>query len=357
MIKNCLLAFRSRKNNEYEEVSALRAGFASAGYFFDRVSFVAYDSAEEIVRAIKDGKENYDNLIISCPHNMDGTLKEFIGPLYSSAFDGYGILESEGKSVFIVYSDYENSLTIEKIKDILQSKYGVSYERFYIRTIGAPIAEINSAISEALGICPDLSFNVSEKFGDCRLETIYKGDVEKSLIDAVLRTMLNKLNEYVYALDDISIEERLFYLLKLRHMKISVAESFTGGGVGNTLVKLPGISEVFVEGLNTYSNESKKIRLGVKDFTLGKYGAVSEETAYEMAEGLLRSGSCDVAIATTGIAGPKSDSSSKPVGLIYISVGTSEGIKVNKYNLNGDRNNITQTAIKLALFLAYKTLK
>ncbi|MDE6867688.1 MAG: CinA family protein, partial [Clostridia bacterium] len=130
-----------------------------------------------------------------------------------------------------------------------------------------------------------------------------------------------------------------------------------GGGLGKKLVDVPGGSEVYFEGLNTYSNEAKKLRLGVNEMTLNQYGAVSEQTAYEMAEGLLKGGNCDICIATTGIAGPKSDNTLKPVGLVYIAVGVHDTVSVYKYNLKGDRNDVTNTAINLALFLAFKTLK
>ena len=96
------------------------------------------------------------------------------------------------------------------------------------------------------------------------------------------------LNNYIYAMENISLAKRLFQILQLRRLKISVAESFTGGGLGKKLVDVPGISEVYFEGLNTYSNEAKTERLGVNELTLKQYGAVSEQTAYEMAEGLLK---------------------------------------------------------------------
>lgn len=151
--------------------------------------------------------------------------------------------------------------------------------------------------------------------------------------------------------------EKLIGFLKLRGMKISVAESFTGGGISKRLVEISGVSEVYFEGLNTYSNESKILRLGVKQTTLQKYGAVSEQTAREMAEGLIKGGNCDICIATTGIAGPKSDNTNKPVGLAYIAIGLKDGTDVYEFNLKGDREQITETAINIALFLAYKTLK
>lgn len=89
--------------------------------------------------------------------------------------------------------------------------------------------------------------------------------------------------------------------------------------IASNLVEYPGISAALVEGCVTYSNEAKMHRLGVKAETLEKYGAVSEETAKEMAEGIARTSGADIGVATTGVAGPES-SEGKPVGLVYIAI-------------------------------------
>jgi nicotinamide-nucleotide amidase len=86
-------------------------------------------------------------------------------------------------------------------------------------------------------------------------------------------------------------------------------------------------------------------------------GAVSDQTAYEMALGLLNTGDCDIAIATTGLAGPKSDRSMLPVGLCFIAVGTKEKVYVYRYKFDGTRRDITEKAINYALFTAFKQLK
>ena len=116
-------------------------------------------------------------------------------------------------------------------------------------------------------------------------------------------------------------------------------------------------SEVYFEGLNTYNQLSKMKRLGVQEYALKSFGAVSDETAYQMAAGLIAAGDVDVAIATTGIAGPNSDSIDFPVGLAYIAIGTREKVYVYRYKFDGDRKEITEKAINHALFLAYRQLK
>lgn len=355
--KNCLLVFRNKKLNIFDGAENLIKAFAGAGYYFDRISYVAYDKSDEIVRALNDGKTNYENMVIYCPFKMEKTLKDYISNLYSSEFNELGILKSGNENSFMFYADAENRLRIDDIKKILDEKYGVKYEKAYVKTVNAPPQQVSAVIAQAKNICQDIYFNVSDSYGNCSIETVYSSNTSKMAHDAVLRCLVSGLNDYVYAIENVSLAERLFQLLKLRRMKLSVAESFTGGGVGKSMVEVPGVSEVYFEGLNTYSNESKIKRLSVSRLTLQQYGAVSEQTAAEMAEGLIKSGDCDISIATTGIAGPKSDNSSKPVGLIYIAVGTYDETFVYKYNLKGDREEITSRAINLALFHAYKILK
>lgn len=354
---NKLLVFRNKKVNNFDYANKVIDSFSSMGYYFDEIAYIAFDQSEQIIRSLKDAKANYENVIIVCPFQMENAIKAYVGKLYSSEFNESGILQTQNSNVFILYCDKENGLSFGNIKDIFDKKYGLSYSKSYVKTVGATINEINDAIEKVKSLFPQANFNVNGKYSDCTIEITYPDKLNKADIDNMLRILVSELGDYVYAMDDVSLAERLFQLLKLRKMKISVAESFTGGGVGQKLVEVPGISEVFFEGLNTYSNESKMNRLGVNDCTLHQYGAVSKETAYEMAKGLIDSGNCDICIATTGIAGPASDNTSKPVGLVYIAVGTKSAVQVYEYNLKGDRENVTKTAINEALFLAYKTLK
>ena len=98
-------------------------------------------------------------------------------------------------------------------------------------------------------------------------------------------------------------------------------------------------------------------RLGVREYTLKSFGAVSDETVYEMAAGLIAAGDADISIATTGLAGPKSDRTELPVGLSFIAIGTKEKVHVYRFKFEGTRKEITEKAINHALFLAYRQLK
>ncbi|MDE7087491.1 MAG: CinA family protein, partial [Clostridia bacterium] len=313
----------------------------------------------EIVRSFIDGAECYENIVILCPVKMKNTICDFFTARLNAEFDASGVLNSGATTVFLQFSDCENRLKISDIKQIIDKKYGIKYESTVIRAVGAPKKLLDQAVAKAAKLFDrgEAFFNVKNDYDDCRIEVVYSSKMPKIALDEGVREIVKTLNDYIYALEDVSLAEQLFRLLKLRRMKICVAESFTGGGVGKKLVEVSGISEVYHEGLNTYSNEAKMARLGVSELTLRQHGAVSAETAYQMAEGLIKSGNCDVAISTTGIAGPKSDNTSKPVGLAFIGVAVGEDIAVYKFNFGGNRENITQTAINHALFLAYKRLK
>lgn len=360
--KNILISFENKRSGDFSGIERVCEKLASCGYFFDKISRAAFDNSEEIVRAIKDGSAHYENVFLLYPAQMDKTIKTFVADLMKSEFDGLGVLVSANVIVFTLYSDALNRLSYDDVKRILDKKYSISYDRAVIKTICAPQQLLEDAITSAKSVLDngggDAVINLSESYGDCRIEIVYTNTTPKMTVDGAVREIVKELNEFVYAMEDIPLAEQLYRLLQLRRMKISVAESFTGGGICKRLVEVSGISEVFFEGLNTYSNESKIQRLGVNELTLKQYGAVSTETAKEMAEGLLNSGNCDIALATTGIAGPKSDNTQKPVGLAYIAVGCAHrGVIVYKFNFGGDRANITQTAINQALFLAFKELK
>ena len=123
--------------------------------------------------------------------------------------------------------------------------------------------------------------------------------------------------------------------------------------IASRLVDVPGVSSVLKEGVVTYSNEAKINRLGVKKETLEKYGAVSEETAKEMVLGL----DSDIAIATTGIAGPDGGTQEKPVGLVYIGIRVKDKVYVERKIFNGSRNKVRERAVLQSLFSLIKILK
>lgn len=152
---------------------------------------------------------------------------------------------------------------------------------------------------------------------------------------------------------EIPIEKKIERILAGRNMTVTTAESCTGGLIAATLVNADGISKVFKEGYITYSDEAKHKLLGVNMDTLDRFGAVSRETAYEMAEGALRTAGADASIAVTGIAGPGGGTEEKPVGLVYIACTFQGKTIVKRCFFGGDRNGIRYSTMREALQILY----
>ena len=154
----------------------------------------------------------------------------------------------------------------------------------------------------------------------------------------------------------MSIEKQTVELLKSKKLKLATAESCTGGLISKRITDVSGSSEVFEGGVVCYSNRFKENVLGVSPETLKKYGAVSRETAREMVKGVLSLTKADIAVAVTGIAGPSSDDTNKPVGLVYIAVSDGKSTIVKKLlnNFTGDvreqnRNISSDTALEMIM--------
>lgn len=154
-----------------------------------------------------------------------------------------------------------------------------------------------------------------------------------------------------------SPEEELVRLLAKKRMTITTAESCTGGLIAGTIVNVAGASDVLNEGYVTYSNEAKQRLVHVKEETLAKYGAVSEETAREMAVGAAKAAHSDVAISATGIAGPGGGTKEKPVGLVYIGCCVGKEIRVKECRFSGTRIENRLQTVKTALQLAIEMLQ
>lgn len=136
--------------------------------------------------------------------------------------------------------------------------------------------------------------------------------------------------------------------LRTSGLKLTTAESCTGGLIAAAITDIAGSSDVFDRGFVTYSNQSKIDMLGVSEKTLAEFGAVSEQTCREMLQGALANSNADIAIATTGIAGPSGGSAEKPVGLIYIGVAVAGKLRIAKYHISGNRAQVRAETVERA---------
>ncbi len=198
-----------------------------------------------------------------------------------------------------------------------------------------------------------VEFSVEE---DCLDATItMRSDVSREVFETIKSRVYNVFEQEVYSAAEGSLEEIAARLLKMNNRTLAVGESLTGGEICSRLTSIAGISANFYEGIVCYNRASKVERLGVPKTVLADYGAVSRETAYAMVKGLCKR-PVDIALATTGLAGPAGDEG-KPVGLVYIGVGGGEFITVFERRFSGSRNQIRRATSNVALFYLIRYLK
>ena len=154
-----------------------------------------------------------------------------------------------------------------------------------------------------------------------------------------------------------ALAEEVVKLLKEKKMTVTTVESCTGGLLSGTIVDVSGASDVFMQGFVTYANEAKVSLVGVKETTLESYGAVSEQTAREMAEGGARVANADACLSVTGIAGPGGGSDEKPVGLVYIGCHVNGNTVVERNIFSGTRREVREQSVLAALKLLKKQLQ
>lgn len=357
-MKIAVIIVRNKRDHFGGEIGCVLDAFADAGYPADKVFILPDGETHEFSQTVIECKNFFDAAVVTAEAKALSALRAKAAELLKCE-SAEPWLET-GNKLFLFIPFGEEGIAAVRATAVprLAEKSGVRYGSSVFRAVGVPAARLEETVRSAAAAGEGkLTVNAASRFGEQRIEILYDSNAPKMPVDAAARIVAESLNDYIYAIDDTPLGRRAVELLKLRGMKVSVAESFTGGGVAARLVEVPGASQVLHEGIVAYSNEAKAKRLGVSRETLAQHGAVSDETAYEMAAGLLAGGRCDAAVATTGIAGPSSDGTDKPVGLCYIAAGTNDAIYVYKYIFRGSRRDITERAINQALFLLCKVIR
>jgi len=155
--------------------------------------------------------------------------------------------------------------------------------------------------------------------------------------------------------NNVASAESLLSLCREKGLTLATAESCTGGMIGTTLTSIPGSSDIFLGGIISYANSAKESLLGVSNKTLAAHGAVSAETAEEMAKGAVKALGATIAVSVTGIAGPGGQTNEKPVGLVYFGVATQDSVMTGKRHFSGSRESIRLKAVAAALALLEET--
>ena len=230
-----------------------------------------------------------------------------------------------------------------------------------LRTFGLGESKMETVLLPLIDGQTDPTIATYAKEGECSLRIASKRptkeEAEAAVEDMTARVM-DIIGEYVYSTDNEELADVVANMLLDKNITISCAESCTGGLFAGTLINTDGISKVFDRGIVTYSNEAKIKELGVKAETLDTFGAVSPETAAEMAEGIRAKTGTDMAVSVTGIAGPGGESADKPVGLVYIGIaydGKTDVVKAQMRNVT--RNWNRNYAVLNMLYEIYKRIK
>ena len=206
---------------------------------------------------------------------------------------------------------------------------------------------------------PDLSLAFLPSYGGVRLRLSARAadpEAAERRIAPLEKRIRAVLGDLIYGEDDDSLEAVVGRMLVERGLSLAVAESCSGGRLSAQIVGVPGASRYFVGGVVAYSNGMKREVIGVNEDTLQHYGAVSEETALQMAAGVRRTFAADVGLATTGIAGPGGGTPEKPVGTVWLAYDDGQTAHAVHLRLPGDRAVITRLTVHAALNLARRQL-
>ncbi len=395
-MKNVLLIFCNGdvkdSNSLLTQISSV---FTDGGFLFDRAEILSNEDDILFRHSLNRYKDVADNLVIINNRNLSFNAKKIICEVFEttlienenakkfvdsvserqatvfsenyyllpidatvipnteSAEQGFMLDDKEFTLVYLPSDIFQaKSMSERYVIPFFESKYGVKVRKLTLKYFGDRqklVDCINTAIEQNDKRC---KYSIEENNGDFKVTFNFPYD-KNNISSPVIRQVIEKLKENIYAEFDTTLQERLFQILNLKKLKIATAESFTAGRIISSIISNTGASNNVSEGIVCYSNQSKINRVGVNYNDLYKNGAVSSIVAYQMAAGLIKGGNCDVAIATTGFAGPNDENT----GLCYIAVGMKDGVHTYKFNFGGSREQITEKAKNTALYLTIKKLK
>lgn len=220
-----------------------------------------------------------------------------------------------------------------------------------LKTTGMGESQVEEKISGALHALTEggMDLGYCARVGEVDVRFVARGPDARSRVEEAERIVRGILGPLVFAADDEQLEETIVRLLADRKQTLALAESCTGGAIAHRITNVPGASAVLLAGLVTYSNDAKVKFLGVRKETLSAHGAVSEETAKEMAKGARLQTGADFAVSVTGIAGPGGGTAEKPVGTVWIGLASAAGVaaqrRFNAFDRETFKNVTSQNAL------------
>lgn len=267
------------------------------------------------------------------------------------------IMEKNGKSVILLPGPPGELIPMfeEKVYDYLNKLQPEIIYSTMVRICGLGESFVENEIRDLIDNQTNPTIATYAKIGQVDLRVTAKAASEKEaakLAKPMLKELVKRFGDHIFTMDEHkSLEEVIVHFLKERSLTLTTAESCTGGMIAARITDVPGASEVFKQGLVTYSNRAKRKLLDVKKTTLKEYGAVSEKTAKEMAKNGAFITGADVCVSVTGTAGPTGGTEEKPVGLVYIGCCYNNKTVVKEFHFKGERQKIREQATANALIL------
>ncbi len=252
------------------------------------------------------------------------------------------IIEKDGKTVVLLPGPPRElrPMFLERAKPYFQAKMEQPILSKSLRVFGIGESALEAQM-EDLVRSSNPTVALYAKDGEVLIRVTAKASSEKvaeEAIDGMIEELYRRLGSHIYGINKDSLEQVLVELLREKKLTIATAESCTGGTLAGKITEISGSSEVFHMGIVTYANHIKHQELGVKEETLRRWGAVSEQTAVEMAKGLSQKSGADFNVSITGIAGPTGAVEGKPVGTVYIAVEHHGKVWCKRYQFARNRN-------------------
>ena len=272
------------------------------------------------------------------------------------------ILEKYGKSAMLLPGPPNElyPLFMNQVFPYLQKLQPEVIRSQMVKICGVGESQVEDKILDLIDKQQNPTIATYAKTGEVHIRVTAKAATEedaKKLVKPVVKEIKNRFGDYVYSTkEEETLEQAVVRLLKKYELTVTTAESCTGGLLAGRIINVPGASEVYNEGFITYSNKAKRKYLDVSKSTLKKYGAVSEQTAREMATGGVFATDSDAGVAVTGLAGPDGGSEEKPVGLVYIATYMKDKVNVQKYQFKGNRAKIREQAVVKGLDLLRRSI-
>ncbi len=270
------------------------------------------------------------------------------------------IVEQNGKAAIVLPGPPHELIDMfeKQARPYLDKKCDSAIVSRVLRVFGMGESSVEHRVRDLMdGANPTLAPYASVGEVTLRLTAkVGKGGDANALLDPLTNELRARLGDLVYSTNDEKLEALAVRLLKESGKTLALAESCTGGLVAQMITDVPGASDVLLEGVVAYSNAAKARRLGVSEDTLARFGAVSAQTAREMAEGVMNGSGADFGIGITGIAGPGGGTDEKPVGLVYAALAGGGETFVKKLQLGGERRRIRAMSALHALDMLRRRL-